>query len=219
MVLLEIPLITTERDLFVGCVRDDVTIQRDVCITQLRFHLRFQQLIQLNLGVLHAMQVSYPFGVNERDVLPLTIVYPQDEVGIEIVRLEEANTLPTLVAQEIKLLPCQLIVLMLLVIPADIPNESLFTSIQGHRRNLNQPLVLFHFKHAFCELFFYQHHLPVVFVSAEVGQGVVLVHTKVFFESFYCHVATLVDIQAITGGNKGGNKVDFSVLYPFLRYF
>ena len=34
--------------------------------------------------------------------------------------------------------------------------------------------------------------------------------TKVFFESFCCHVATLVDIQLFMGGNKGGNNMCFS---------
>ena len=36
--------------------------------------------------------------------------------------------------------------------------------------------------------------------------GRILCSTKDFFESFCCHVATLIDIQRITGGNKGGNN-------------
>ena len=87
------------------------------------------------------MNIPQTLWVYERHTLPLAFIHPQDEIRIEVIRLKETDSLATLIAQQINLLACKKVVFMLIIILADMTDESLLAGVQRHWRYLYERFV------------------------------------------------------------------------------
>ena len=96
-----------EIHVLICCVRENKTIESDVCVMKRWFYFFLQRFVKLNLGVLESLQVTNPFRIDECDVLMLPIVDPQDKVWIESTCFEEAYAFTTLVPEKVYFLTCK----------------------------------------------------------------------------------------------------------------
>ena len=120
MIIFKLVSTSPEFNLIVVSIGYDVAVKDDVGIVQGRLDFGLQLVVELNLRVLQTFQVADTFGVDERDVLLLGIVYPEDKVGIEVAGLEKAYTFAAFVAQQIDFLAFQQAIFVFFIILADV---------------------------------------------------------------------------------------------------
>lgn len=118
-----------ETYLFIRSVGYDKAVQDDVRVAQFWLNLCLQQLMQLYLWIIKSMKIPDALRVNKRHSLPFFVIHPQDEIRIEIVSFKETYSLAALIAQQIYFLASKKVVLMLIIILADMTDESLLTCL------------------------------------------------------------------------------------------